>query len=63
MYYIDFTVRDDEKVIAEANEFDEAMAIAKAKQAELKAEGKCGIITVYQDVGNNIHKTYEFLKV
>jgi hypothetical protein len=63
MFYIDFTVHDEEEIIAEEKTLSEAITTAKAKQAELKADGKRGIITVYEDVGNNIHKTYEFFKV
>lgn len=65
-YFVEFTHENESERIAETPDRAAAIAIGKAKQAEYKAAGKNGIISVYEistERGLPMRKCYEFWDV
>lgn len=56
MFYINFTVGDDDVVIAEGKTKEEALKNAQVAIDKIKAEGKHGVISVNEGRGNIVRQ-------
>lgn len=65
-YYVDFTSGDKTERIAEITDMEKGKVIGKEKQTEYKAEGKKGIISLYETTterGRPMSKCHEFWEI